>query len=95
MWPLDRMSLASGKTSVPQDLVHEVQNAEQPTVPGASRLVIPAEKIVWTYTNENGGFDAMGCHSDDVANLGVIVSAKMTADHFPKGYEDSLGALAK
>ena len=96
MWPLDRMSLASGRTDVPQDLVQEMQDVEQPVVPGASRLVIPAEKTVWTYSNDSdGGFDVIGCLSDEVANLGVFASAKMTADHMPKGYEDSLGALAK
>jgi len=95
MWPLDRMALASGKKDVPQDLIDAVHDVQQPVVPAASRLSIPAEKVVWTYQHESQGFDVVGCLPDELVNLSVLVSSRMITDHMPKDYEDSLDALAK
>lgn len=95
MWPLDRMAIASGDHHIPQDLIDGVHSVKHPMVPGASRLTIPAEKIVWAFSNGTNGFDAIGCVADELANLSIYVSSRMITDHLPKEYEDSLEALAK
>lgn len=99
MSPLERMAIALGKKDVPQDLQDAVKQVPQPIVPGTSRLTIPAEKVVWMYSSTSDGnshgYDGKGCLSDELANLGIFVSANMITHHMPKGYEDSLDALAK
>lgn len=95
MNPFERMALASGKKNLPENLINDVQQAPQPPVLGASRLIIPAEKIVWTYSIFGGGYDVIGCLADELVNLSIFMSGTMMTDHFPADYEDSLDALAK
>jgi len=81
---------------IPQILIHKVTRADQPNVSSSTtELKTPAEKVVWIRKDQyTGGFSAIGCIADDLADLDVFVSTRMISDHTPHEYEESLGALA-
>jgi hypothetical protein len=95
LWHRDRSALASGRMPIPQVLIHAVIRADQPNVPGSTRLKIPAGKIVWTHKDQSTNrVSAFGCVPDDLANLDIFVSEDMISDLMPKEYEEALDALA-
>jgi hypothetical protein len=63
--------------------------------PGASRLYVPAKTVLWMYasTGNPEGFSFQYSSPVEIADLNIMLSPKMIADHMPAQYQKALYAV--
>jgi hypothetical protein len=98
----DRWLMASGRMDPTQDIVDVVENGARDLKKldtlGTARLYVPAKTVLWMYkwsTSDPEGFSFQYSSPVEIADLNILLSPKMIADHMPAQYEDALDAVIR
>jgi hypothetical protein len=97
----DRWCMAAGKIIPTQEIVDVVENGaramKESNTLGASRLYVPAKTVLWMYksTSDPEGFSFQYSSPVEIADLNILLSPKMIADHIPAQYEAALDAVIR
>lgn len=96
--PVDRYLLARGVKSPSDAMVQVVRDGSKnlPPKPGADRLKLPGDFIVWfKEVSENPlTYDTCYCDPNAVSDLCIYLDIRMCTDHLPVGYELALETIA-
>ena len=95
LWFWKRWQLVQERSGIPKEIVDNVLNTAEKSElkKGESRMIIPAECVLWCKEEEEGTFASYVCDPFKVANTDIFLCPDMVSDHLPEEYEDCLDAL--
>lgn len=76
------------------DIVKSAPNStEIPATKGVERLYVPAKTVLWMHkSRDQAGFSFQYSSPVEIADLNILLSTKMIADHLPAQYQQALDA---